>query len=142
MSRRPSLIAAPFLGVLALGALAACAPMTAPGADAAATASTGARKCLFQDDVRSFRVSRESRSVYVRGLGKTVYRLEVMGACPELADALAIGFAPLSGGNNLCTGDYTRLVVGGSHAPLPCSVRMTGALSEAEVAALPERDRP
>ena len=124
----------------AASALAACAPVST-SADGVATAAT-ARPCIFQNDIRSFRVSNDERNVYVRGLDKTVYRLEVAGACPELDNTLAIGFAPRGGMNSLCTGDYTRLVVGGSPSTMPCSVRMTGALTEAEVAALPARERP
>lgn len=125
----------------AMGAVAACAPVSAVP-DRAAGATAGARKCFFQGDVRSFRASADGRSVYVRELDKTVYRLEAAGSCPELGDALAIGFAPMGGMNSLCPGDYTRLVVGGSPTAMPCSVRMVGALTEAEVAALPARDRP
>ncbi|MEN5147524.1 DUF6491 family protein [Brevundimonas diminuta] len=130
-------------GAAVLGALAvtACAPVQ--GADGTgATAQAAPRKCLYQNDVRSFRVSQDARNVYVRGLDKTVYRLSVMGSCPELDTAMAIGFAPMGGMNSLCTGDYTRLVAGGAPTGMPCNVRLTGALTEAEVAALPERDRP
>ena len=130
-------------GAAVLGALAvtACAPVQ--GADVTgATAQAAPRKCLYQNDVRSFRVSRDERNVYVRGLDKTVYRLSVMGSCPELDTTLAIGFAPMGGVSSLCTGDYTRLVVGGSPSAMPCNVRMVGALTEDELAALPERDRP
>lgn len=132
---------APVVALSAVSALAACAPVAAP-ADGAATTAANARKCFFQGDVRSFRVSADGRKVYVRELDKTVYRLEVAGSCPELRDAMAIGFAPMGGASSLCTGDYTRLVVGGAPSAIPCSVRMTGALTEAELAALPERERP
>jgi hypothetical protein len=125
----------------ALFALTACAPVSKP-ADGTTTAAANARKCFFQRDVRSFRVSADGRKVYVRELDKTIYRLDVAGSCPELRDALAIGFAPMGGTSSLCTGDYTRLVAGGSPSAMPCSVRMAGALTDAEVAALPERDRP
>jgi hypothetical protein len=132
---------APVVVLSAASALAACAPVAAP-ADGAATIAANARKCFFQGDVRSFRVSADGRKVYVRELDKTIYRLEVAGSCPELRDALAIGFAPMGGTSSLCTGDYTRLVAGGAPSAMPCSVRMAGALTEAELAALPERERP
>lgn len=137
MTARPACVAV----VSAIASLAACAPVSPP-ADGATTASAAPRKCFFQDEVRSFRVSENERNVYIRGLDKTIYRLDVIGSCPELDDALAIGFAPGGGPNGLCTGDYARLVVGGSPSPMPCSVRLAGALSEAEAAALPRRDRP
>lgn len=123
-------------------AMTACAPVQSPDGTAATATASAPRKCIFQNDVRSFRVSRDERNVYVRGLDKTVYRLSVMGSCPELDTTLAIGFAPMGGVSSLCTGDYTRLVVGGSPSAMPCNVRMVGTLTEDELAALPERDRP
>lgn len=132
---------APLVVLSAMTGLMACAPVSAPSEGATSTAAA-ARKCVFQRDVRSFRVSADGRNVYVRELDKTIYRLEVAGSCPELRDTMAIGFAPMGGTSSLCTGDYTRLVAGGSPSAIPCSVRMAGALTDAEVAALPERDRP
>lgn len=125
----------------AAASLSACAPVAddaAPGT----RASAPARACVFQRDIRNFRVSNDERTVYVRGPNKTVYRLEVAGDCPELDRTLAIGFAPRGGMNNLCTGDMTRLVFGRSPSAMPCDVRMAGALSPTEIAALPERERP
>lgn len=132
-------IASGLLAVLA-AATAGCAPMKG---SADRTAAATPRQCVFQTDIRSFRVSQDARNVYVRGLNSTVYRLETMGACPDLENALSIGFQPAGGLSSLCVGDWTRIVpVAGSHDRMPCSVRMTGALTEAEVAALPARDRP
>lgn len=123
----------------AAAATAGCAPMG--GADKTAAATP--RQCIFQTDIRNFRVSEDGRNVYVSGLNKTVYRLETMGVCPDLENALAIGFKPEGGFSSLCVGDWTRLVpASGTVNHMPCSVRMTGALTEAEVAALPARDRP
>ncbi|MBD7941276.1 DUF6491 family protein [Brevundimonas guildfordensis] len=130
----------------AAAGLAACAPTSSGDAahsgQSAQSAAAGARACVFQRDIRNFRVSSDERNIYVRGPGQTIYRLEVAGACPELDHPLAIGFAPRGGINNLCTGDMTRLVFGRSASAIPCDVRMAGALSAAEVAALPERERP
>lgn len=121
--------------------LAACAPVD--GADGNAVAATP-RQCLFQSDIRNFRVSEDGRNVYVRAGRQTVYRLETMGFCPDLENALAIGFKPRGGLSTLCVGDWTQVVpvVGSAPQAAPCSVRMTGALTEAEVAALPSRSRP
>lgn len=124
----------------AAAATAGCAPM---GGAADKTAAATPRQCIFQTDIRNFRVSEDGRNVYVSGPNKTVYRLETMGACPDLEHALSIGFKPEGGFSSLCAGDWTRLVSNtGTFTHMPCSVRMTGALTEAEVAALPARDRP
>lgn len=125
--------------VITAGSLAmtACAPVQGPGATASEPS-----QCIFQNDIRNFRVSRDEREVYVRGLNRTVYRLSVTGPCPDLDRTPGIAFAPLGGVSRLCPGGHTRLVIGGSPSPVLCNVRMIGALTEAEVAALPERDRP
>lgn len=136
-------IAPALLGAATL-AVAACAPVSGAGAGADQTAANATpRQCVFQRDIRNFRVSNDGRNVYVRAGMKSVYQLETMGACPDLENALAIGFKPTGGMTSLCVGDWTRVVaIAGGQGDTPCSVRMVGALSEAEVAALPARDRP
>ena len=135
------LISAALLGAAA--SLSACAPASPEiQNDVRNGASATARACVSQRDIRNFRVSNEERNVYVRGPNRTVYRLEVVGVCPDLDRTLGIGFAPRGGVNNLCTGDMTRLVFGGAPSAMPCDVRMAGAMSPAEVAALPDRERP
>jgi hypothetical protein len=125
-------------------AVASCAPVSGGGAGAGQTAANATpRQCVFQRDIRNFRVSNDGRYVYVRAGMKSVYKLETMGVCPDLENALGIGFKPTGGLSSLCVGDWTRVVaVPRTHDATPCSVRMVGAMSEAEVAALPARERP
>ncbi|MEN5113111.1 DUF6491 family protein [Brevundimonas diminuta] len=130
----PALLAATFT-------IASCAPVSGAGDQTAASAAP--RQCIFQRDIRNFRVSNDGRNVYVRTGMKSVYQLETLGVCPDLENALAIGFRPNGGLTSLCVGDWTRIVSAPrDFADTSCNVRMVKGLTEAEVAALPARDRP
>ncbi|HEY1073318.1 DUF6491 family protein [Brevundimonas sp.] len=131
---------APALLVAAAGvvALAGCAPTTAPDRT---TSLAPERQCLFQNQIQSFRV--RDQNIYIRGSGKAVFQLETAGYCRDLDDAMGVAFLPQGGLNRLCTGDWTQLVPSGATPPVtPCRARIVKRLSDAEVAALPERDRP
>jgi len=137
LAMAPALLAASFT-------ITSCAPEEpVNGGGGQTAANTSARQCIFQRDIRNFRVSNDGRNVYVRTGTKSVYQLETLGVCPDLENALAIGFRPNGGLTSLCVGDWTRIV----SAPrdfdnTPCSVRMVKGLTDAEVAALPARERP
>ena len=132
----PSLL----IATAGLVALAGCAP-TASSPEA--STSTAARQCLFQNDVQSFRVRSSDQTVFVRGIGKAVFELQVSGACRDMDHAMGMAFWPQGGLDRLCTGDSTQIVFSGGTPPAtPCHARIVKKLSEAEVAALPDRDRP
>lgn len=124
-----------------LVALAGCAPP--PSDSATVPTSTAERQCLFQNDVESFRVRSSDQTVFVRGIGKAVFELQVSGACRDMDHAMGMAFWPQRGLDRLCTGDTTQIMFsGGTPRATPCRARIVKKLSEAEVAALPERDRP
>lgn len=134
----------PSLLVAAAGAVAlsGCAP-TAPAASGPRAAAGPERQCMFQDQIQSFRVRSPDQTIFIRGSGKTVFQLETAGYCPDLDDAMGLAFLPQRGLDHLCTGDWTQVVPSGAMRPItPCRVRIVKRLTEAEVAALPERDRP
>ena len=128
----------PLLIVSAI-ALSACAPTTT---STQRTESVGPeRQCLFQDQIQSFRV--RDQSIFLRGSGKTVFQLEATGYCRDLDGAMGIAFLPQGGLTQICTGDWTMIVPSGATPPVtPCRVRIVKKLSDAEIAALPARDRP
>jgi hypothetical protein len=119
-------------------ALAACAPVD--GADAGR--STEPRACFLVQQVTSFR-SDGRQSVYVRTVGDDVFRLDAI-ACPGLETNFQIGLAPgLGSSSRLCQGDTVRLVARGYTSDVQsCPARVGPRLTEAEVAALPARQRP
>ena len=129
----------PFL-IAAAGAtaLAACAPM-APG-DGAPTASRGSQ-CFYTDQVDNFRGN--NQTLYVRARNNDVFELKTLGYCADIDFAFGIGFVPDASLSRLCTGDFSRILVSGGPTPRqPCRVQVVKTLTEAEVTALPTRDRP
>lgn len=129
--RTPLLIAA-----IVLGTGAACAP-TVPGTAQAA----GPRQCFFAQEARSF-ASSDDRHVYVRTGSDEVFELTTIG-CSNVDWSHEIGISPRGGGTSICSSMDAELVVpgvpGGRNS---CPVTGVRLLSAAEVAALPERDRP
>ena len=119
-------------------ALAGCAPT----ASTERAESVGPeRQCLFQDQIQSFRV--RDQTIYLRGSGTTVFQLEAAGHCRDLDGAMGLAFLPQGGLTQICTGDWTMIVPSGATPPVtPCRVRIVKKLSDAEIAALPARDRP
>lgn len=124
------------LSALALGALSACAPTT-PGM----TRAGGERQCFFISQVRSF-ASSDDRRVYVETGPNEVFELQTFG-CSNVDWSTSIGIRSTTGGSSVCSGLDAELIVpdlpGGRTT---CPVTGVRRLSEAELAALPERDRP
>lgn len=129
--RTPALAA-----LFTLGAVAACAPTT-PGP---ARAAEG-RECFFVHQVRSF-ASSDDRRVYVETGRDEVFELQTFG-CSNVDWSTSIGIRSTTGGSSVCSGLDAELIVpdlpGGRTT---CPVTGVRRLSDAELAALPERDRP
>lgn len=99
------------------------------------------RQCFYADQVDNFRGN--NQTLYIRARNKDVFELKTLGYCDNIDFAFRIGFVPDAGFNRLCTGDVSRILVSGGTPPrAPCRVQVVKKLSEAEVAALPARDRP
>lgn len=126
--------------LLAAGAtaLSACAPTTANDSAQTTPRST---QCFYADQVDNFRGN--NQTLYIRARNKDVFELQTLGYCADIDFAFGIGFLPNAGLNRLCTGDISRIVVSGGPSPrTPCRVQVVKKLTEAEVTALPARDRP
>jgi hypothetical protein len=127
-----------FLLIASALALASCAPVD--GADA--VRSSEPRACFLVQQVTSFR-SDGRQSVYVRTIGDEVFRLDAV-ACPGLETNFQIGLdTGLGASSRLCQGDSARLIARGYTQDVQsCPARVGPRLTEAEVAALPSRNRP
>ncbi len=132
------------LTLLAAGlAAAACAPT--PGPDAASVGSRRAEtSCFSADQVQNFRQGGAGQ-LYVRAQGG-VYQLDVGGGCPNLDFTSRLAILPdgagLAGGR-VCTFDSVRVAVpGATSATDVCRARVTKRLTDEEIAALPDRQRP
>lgn len=128
------------VALASLIALSACAPT--PGEGVQREGPLNARPCLTTDRITNFRTSSDSK-LYVKTLNDQVFELQSMG-CFDLDGALSIAIVPDFGAaNRLCAGDSARVLLPGSSSRGgPCRVRLTRALTPAEVEALPSRDRP
>ena len=132
-------------------ALAACAPTDAGGQSApppAGTAYNGgapqARQCFSVQQVSNYTRGQHDQ-VFLRVGRRDVYELSAAGGCPDMDFAQQMALIPDGGvaGSRLCTDDWARVVVPGSTSRVStCRVRVSRQLTEAEVAALPERQRP
>lgn len=129
-----------FVFALIATSLGACAPTTDEAVRSEGPQS--ARPCLQTDRITNFRSGADGK-LYVKTLNDTVYELQAT-ACFDLDGALSIAVRPDFGvSNRLCTGDSAQIFLPRSTlGPNPCRVRLTRALTPAEVEALPSRQRP
>lgn len=119
-------------------ALSACAPTA--GTEGAQTPPRG-QQCFYADQVENFRGN--NQTLYVRTRSNDVFELQALGFCNDIDFALGIAFLPNAGLNRLCPGDSSRIAVAGGSSPRqPCRVQVIKRLTEAEIKALPARDRP
>lgn len=120
---------------------ASCAPTAAPGAGAAAPQ---ARQCFSTEQVRNFSEGETGR-LYIRAARNEVFELNTSGGCLDLgiATSLVITADPPLAGSRVCTGEWARISVPGSSAPMTtCRAKVERVLTAEEVAALPSAHRP
>ena len=116
---------------------ASCAPtgVTPP------TSADGSRPCFLPSQVTNFRFA-DDDTVYVRSTRRDVYRVTTTG-CLDGSASLSIALVPVGGGARLCPGDRVDIVLSANTiGSNPCRARVEGRVSDAELAALPDRDRP
>lgn len=122
--------------------LAGCAPM--PERAAAQGAETPPR-CFNVDQVQNFRQGRPGQ-VYVRALGGGVFELSSPGGCTNLDFTHSLAILPDGAGlagSRVCVDDSVRLATPGATSTTDvCRARIMRSLTRAEIAALPDRDRP
>ena len=126
--------------------LAACAPTGGGGGTAglADRGASGPRQCFSVSQVNNYTRGRQDQ-LFLRVGRNAVYELNAAGGCPDLDFAQQVALIPDGGmaGSRLCTDDWARVVVPGStSAATVCRVRISRQLTEAQVAALPPRQRP
>ena len=126
--------------------LASCAPTGGSGGTRGMADSgvSSARQCFSVSQVNNYTRGRQDQ-VFLRVGRNAVYELNAAGGCPDLDFAQQVALIPDGGmaGSRLCTDDWARVVVPGStSAATVCRVRISRQLTEAQVAALPPRQRP
>lgn len=121
--------------------LSACAPTGMTGSESP-SADSGARACFRPQQVVNFRAG-DAQNVYLRALGGDVFELRSAG-CLDIERSNSLAVTPAAGfTSRLCVGDSARILVRDATVRQgPCSARVTRRLTEAEVEALPSRQRP
>ena len=120
------------LPVLALLALAGPASAAAP--------SEAERSCFYSRNISSFRPV-DDKTVLLRVGVKDIYKLDLMGPCPDIDWSEQIGLVS-RGSSWICSGLDAELVVPSRIGPQHCAVTTLRKLSPAEAAALPRKARP
>lgn len=124
---------------VALAALAVAASGCAP--TAGMDSPREPRQCFFVNEVRSF-ASSDDRKVYVRTGSNEVFELTTF-SCNNVDWSTSIGVAARGGGSSICSGFDADLIVPDlGTGRRTCPVTAVRRLTEAELAALPARDRP
>lgn len=103
-------------------------------------ASNPSRQCFFANSARSF-TAVDNQTVHVRVGANDIYRLDLMGTCPDINWNHQIALVS-RGSSSICTGTGATVVTRGPTGQQRCPVRMVTKLTPEEVEALRPRDRP
>jgi hypothetical protein len=103
-------------------------------------ASNPSRQCFFANSASGF-TAVDTQTVHVRVGARDVYRLDLMGSCPDINWNSQIALVS-RGSSSICTGTGATIVTRGPTGQQRCPVRMVTQLTAAEVEALRPRDRP
>lgn len=136
---RTSLWAAAATAILLTTACANPPGGSEPGATTAKVASPK-RHCFFTNSVNSF-TAVDEETVNVRVGVKDIYRLDLMGRCPDIDWNQSIALVS-RGGSSICSGLDATIITKGPIGPQRCPVRMVTKLTPEEVAALKPKAKP
>jgi len=138
-------IAARCLATLCLATLCLAAAAALPAGRGDATAATApARACFFAGELSNWTEGGDG-VVNLRVGVNDVYQLTLLGRCPDLRDAEAIGIETVGGSRHICSGLDVSLIVPSSvthTVPLRCMGASLRKLSPEEARALPRGQRP
>jgi hypothetical protein len=121
-------------------ALLATAALTTPVAAAEAAGKPAPRACFRPDNIQNFSAPDE-KTVYLRVNRREVYRLDLMGPCPDVDWAWEIALQN-RGSSWVCSAMDATVLVKTPIGPQRCVVERMSKVSPEEVAALPKRSRP
>ena len=125
----------------ALAVGAGCAPSMAERPTAAAANGTDGRQCLHVPSVNSF-TAVDRDTVNVRVGVRDYYQLELLGTCRDVDWNMSVALRSRSGGSFACDALGLEVISPTNIGPDVCPVTSLRKLTEAEVAALPSRQRP
>lgn len=113
-----------------------CAPVDPAGSPP--TASATARQCFNAGNVNGFQVV-DARTVDLNVGASRVFRLQLLGTCPDVRDAVGVAVRARSGSSYICEDNDVELLVPSQSGPRVCPAtglrQRTPAELEAERAA-------
>jgi hypothetical protein len=99
------------------------------------------RQCFYSSNMSSFKDAGD-QAVYIRVGNKDLYRLDLFGTCHDLRWAQTLGVES-RGSSWICSGiSDAVLIVPSTLGPERCPVTGVTKLTDAEIEALPRKDRP
>ena len=139
MRRAFGKIAAGLLGI-AVGAAGVVACASSTDADAGTSGNNALRQCFLPSQVNGFHAA-DDETVYVTLGARRVFRLDIVGTCPDVDWSQQIGIRSRGGGSWICGGLDAELIVPSPSGVQRCPVTNVRQLSEQEVAAYRESRR-
>lgn len=131
---------------MAIPIRAAALALLVAGAAFPATAETEApgksdgRQCFWARNVTNFNAV-DDRTVNIRVGVRDVYRMELLGPCPDIDWTQTIGIVS-RGGSWICSGLDAEIVTPSPIGRQRCAVRDIRKLTPEEAAALPAKEKP
>jgi hypothetical protein len=141
--RQSLLVLFPALSLLT-GCAAAPATTTKVEQSAMSEGAAPGRRCFAEQQIRNFRSTRTG-TLYLKvwGANAGTYQLSTSGGCLDLDSAQQLAVRPGIGSGRLCTGDWATVAApGSSGSPQVCRALIEKRLTDAELEAMPARDRP
>jgi hypothetical protein len=133
----------PFLRLISIAAALALTGSVA-AQPAAAPPAAAAQSCFFARNISNWREAGD-QIVNLRVGVRDIYQLKLLGHCPDLHWAEAIGIETRSGSDHVCSGLDVNIIIPGSvthTVPLRCMATDLRRLTPAEVQALPPKQKP
>jgi hypothetical protein len=128
-------------GATGLMALAAAASIML-AADGAPRGAKAPHSCFSAANFRAWKAA-DGSTIFVRASRQRYYRLDLTGICPQLTMPGATLITTFTGSRRVCSAlDWQLRVAAPGTPPTVCEVRSMTPLSPAQVAAIPEDERP
>lgn len=99
------------------------------------------RQCFFSRDVNNFEAV-DDTTVNIRIGVNDIYQVKLLVPCRDVRFNQALGIRTTGGSSQICTGLDVELISPSPIGPQRCPATSVRKLSDAEVAALPKRQKP
>ena len=120
--------------------MAAAGMLLALSATAAEAATKSPRACFWVRDVNGWSAA-DDHTVYLRVGVKEVWRLDLLGTCPDIKWDWRIALSS-TGSSTVCSPLDATIIAHTPIGPQRCPVKQVTRLTPQEVAALPPKQRP